>query len=123
MHPPSRRARELRFRMSPALLPGSPGWTRTNNPPVNSRMLCQLSYRGSLLSDRHHSNREGWSLNQFGPRLLQGLAGERAHAGVVGVEALVVLHEPANLAPGGRPASDHVEPLAPAYDGASLEDH
>ena len=23
-----------------------PGWTRTNNPPVNSRMLCQLSYRG-----------------------------------------------------------------------------
>jgi hypothetical protein len=26
---------------------GSPGWTRTNNPPVNSRMLCQLSYRGS----------------------------------------------------------------------------
>ncbi len=27
----------------------SPGWTRTNNPPVNSRMLCQLSYRGSLV--------------------------------------------------------------------------
>src|ERR671935_3305290 len=24
----------------------SPGWTRTNNPPVNSRMLCQLSYWG-----------------------------------------------------------------------------
>ena len=23
-----------------------PGWTRTTNPPVNSRMLCQLSYRG-----------------------------------------------------------------------------
>ena len=29
-------------------LGSSPGWTRTNNPPVNSRMLCQLSYRGSL---------------------------------------------------------------------------
>src|SRR3954447_26490728 len=85
-------------------------------------MLCQLSYRGSLLSDRHHSNRERWSLNQFGPRLLQRLAGERAHAGVIGVESLVVLHEPANLAPGGCPAGDHVEPLAPAYDGASLED-
>src|SRR6266542_1270199 len=28
-------------------VPSSPGWTRTNNPPVNSRMLCQLSYRGS----------------------------------------------------------------------------
>jgi hypothetical protein len=25
----------------------SPGWTRTNNPSVNSRMLCQLSYEGS----------------------------------------------------------------------------
>jgi hypothetical protein len=29
-------------------LSDSPGWTRTSNPPVNSRMLCQLSYRGSL---------------------------------------------------------------------------
>ncbi len=28
------------------VLCSSPGWTRTNNPPVNSRMLCQLSYRG-----------------------------------------------------------------------------
>ena len=27
-------------------LGSSPGWTRTNNPSVNSRMLCQLSYRG-----------------------------------------------------------------------------
>ena len=26
----------------------SPGWTRTSNPPVNSRMLCQLSYRGPV---------------------------------------------------------------------------
>ena len=31
---------------NPAVL-DSPGWTRTNNPPVNSRMLCQLSYRGT----------------------------------------------------------------------------
>ena len=29
----------------------SPGWTRTNNPPVNSRMLCQLSYRGRQPAD------------------------------------------------------------------------
>ncbi len=28
----------------------SPGWTRTSNPSVNSRMLCQLSYEGSLVS-------------------------------------------------------------------------
>ena len=26
---------------------GSSGWTRTNNPSVNSRLLCRLSYRGS----------------------------------------------------------------------------
>ena len=26
---------------------GSSDWTRTSNPPVNSRMLCQLSYRGT----------------------------------------------------------------------------
>jgi hypothetical protein len=26
----------------------SPAWTRTKNPSVNSRMLCQLSYRGKL---------------------------------------------------------------------------
>jgi hypothetical protein len=24
----------------------SSGWTRTNNPAINSRMLCQLSYGG-----------------------------------------------------------------------------
>jgi hypothetical protein len=33
--------------MPEPILESSPGWTRTNNPPVNSRMLCQLSYRGS----------------------------------------------------------------------------
>ena len=33
-----------------ALSPSSPGWTRTNNPPVNSRMLCQLSYWGKRAS-------------------------------------------------------------------------
>jgi hypothetical protein len=31
---------QIRYQMS------SRGWTRTNNPPVNSRMLCQLSYAG-----------------------------------------------------------------------------
>src|ERR1700739_2381179 len=30
--------------------PCSPGWTRTSNPSVNSRTLCQLSYRGSCAS-------------------------------------------------------------------------
>jgi hypothetical protein len=34
----------------------SPGWTRTNNPPVNSRMLCQLSYRGTREQRGHDSD-------------------------------------------------------------------
>ena len=36
------------FLWLPLVLRSSPGWTRTNNPSVNSRMLCQLSYRGKL---------------------------------------------------------------------------
>ena len=44
--------RETGNPLFPGGLGGSPGWTRTNNPPVNSRMLCQLSYRGSVLSGR-----------------------------------------------------------------------
>ena len=38
---------QRRHRPVAAPFASSPGWTRTNNPPVNSRMLCQLSYRGS----------------------------------------------------------------------------
>src|SRR5262245_32130746 len=34
----------------------SPGWTRTNNPPVNSRMLCQLSYRGPAVKRQDQSS-------------------------------------------------------------------
>lgn len=33
---------------------GSPGWTRTSNPAVNSRMLCQLSYGGSSTATITH---------------------------------------------------------------------
>src|ERR671916_3304164 len=36
------------WRETRAVPPSSPGWTRTSNPSVNSRMLCQLSYRGML---------------------------------------------------------------------------
>src|SRR6185312_17466451 len=49
----------------------SPGWTRTNNPPVNSRMLCQLSYRG-LAAAIVAGLREGPDLvAELGERLLQ----------------------------------------------------
>ena len=34
----------------PALHVCSPIWTRTRNPSINSRMLCQLSYRGLFLT-------------------------------------------------------------------------
>jgi predicted NodU family carbamoyl transferase len=40
-------ARRLKSPAYAGLSSSSPGWTRTNNPPVNSRMLCQLSYRGT----------------------------------------------------------------------------
>jgi hypothetical protein len=40
----------------------SPGWTRTSNPSVNSRMLCQLSYRGlTPASGRGRDAREDFS--------------------------------------------------------------
>jgi hypothetical protein len=42
--------------------PCSPGWTRTSNPSVNSRMLCQLSYRGLLPARGHRRDaREDFS--------------------------------------------------------------
>src|SRR5690606_7094410 len=41
-----RKPLNLRFRSAGAFSQRSPGWTRTNNLPVNSRLLCQLSYRG-----------------------------------------------------------------------------
>ena len=39
--------------------PCSPGWTRTNNPSVNSRMLCLLSYRGRLCEKDYTVRRGG----------------------------------------------------------------
>jgi hypothetical protein len=39
--------------------PCSPGWTRTSNPSVNSRTLCQLSYRGSCATRDDSSVRGG----------------------------------------------------------------
>src|SRR5262245_54127357 len=54
----------------------SPGWTRTNNPPVNSRMLCQLSYRGPPNWLRHGS--EG----------LSGQSRAQSRGGMLGVRRL-----------------------------------
>ena len=46
---------------------GSPGWTRTSNPSVNSRMLCQLSYRGSIAPGKVSNTLLGL-LNRWRPR-------------------------------------------------------
>lgn len=43
---PRTEAPELAFAPFRGPLGCSPGWTRTNNLPINSRLLCQLSYRG-----------------------------------------------------------------------------
>jgi integrase len=51
-------------------LDGSPRRTRTFNPSVNSRMLCQLSYRGSLAWLAYRSVRVsaplGFGFQRFG---------------------------------------------------------
>jgi hypothetical protein len=37
----------------------SPDWTRTSNPSINSRMLCQLSYGGPSFSGPGYLTRAG----------------------------------------------------------------
>ena len=41
----------------PVISRGSPDWTRTSNPLINSQMLCQLSYRGSVAASRRSAQR------------------------------------------------------------------
>jgi hypothetical protein len=40
----------------------SPAWTRTRNRPINSRKLCQLSYRGLLIGARNLPANRGMTL-------------------------------------------------------------
>ena len=106
-----------RLGTSKALL-RSPGWTRTNNPPVNSRMLCQLSYRGSRPQAQPEVSKEpGRRLNsdrvrRRAPRCGRAQAPRRPRDDlrVVGVDARVVLVGPADLPAAARwPAGDHGE--------------
>ena len=49
-NPPTQRQAPLQPNPRPITVRASSStWTRTRNPPVNSRMLCQLSYRGSTV--------------------------------------------------------------------------
>ena len=54
-------------------------WTRTSNRPINSRMLCQLSYEGSREKNSSRS-----------PDVLRivsdGQSGRRPHPGLRGVD-------------------------------------
>src|SRR6476619_1492351 len=111
---------------------GSPGWTRTNNPPVNSRMLCQLSYRGSV--QRAHISKVdvpvqiGLSLGGSGrPDLLlgggEGLPGRPLDLRVLRVDTGVVLEEPHHRPVAARgPAGDHPHAAAALEGDVPLED-
>ena len=57
----------------------SPGWTRTNNPSVNSRMLCQLSYRG-LTTTRLRTLAARSAYVVFRSQLLHGLINSGPYA-------------------------------------------
>src|SRR4029078_1628001 len=64
-----------RARDGPAVAPGSPGCTRTNTPPVNSRMLCQLSYRGSKPAQISKGRRARLIQPDFAAGVRQGVLG------------------------------------------------
>src|SRR4051812_17118598 len=67
---------------------GSPAWTRTKNLSVNSRLLCQLSYRGSLYS----------------PASLARVEEAPEHGETASTRALRALLDPRIRAPGGGSA-------------------
>src|SRR6476619_5976697 len=85
----------------------SPGWTRTNNPPVNSRMLCQLSYRGRQRPDCSRAPglilRGGWRVRP--PNL-----GAMRRFAVVGVAVSigVLVFAPSGLAASARVAAHQI---------------
>lgn len=53
--------------MPRTLSQSSPNWTRTNNPSINSRMLCQLSYGGSVLVTGSHAGYRDLTLVRLYP--------------------------------------------------------
>jgi hypothetical protein len=55
----------------------SSGWTRTSNPSINSRMLCQLSYRGMREAGGIVANRF-WLREPHGLQLPDRTGGDRS---------------------------------------------
>src|SRR4051794_25539049 len=120
----------------------SPGWTRTNNPPVNSRMLCQLSYRGSrpqtlartgvatksgracergLLRAAGRSDARGRFVAHLGLRLRQDGVRDRGDLRVVRVETRVVGVHPRDRPTDRTPAADHAQAETAQDRDAPLE--
>jgi hypothetical protein len=64
----------------------SPGWTRTTNPSVNSRMLCQLSYRG-ITGVHANSGADRWTTLAYRHTRAQLQASLRTGADRVGTHA------------------------------------
>src|SRR5690606_29818542 len=112
-------------------------WTRTSNRPINSRMLCQLSYAGSCgstLTGRRRGpgvthGRPGCELGRTSAGEADGLAdpalervdlavgllaaGQRAEGGDLGVQAPVL----ATADDGAHPGAAHLDGLVVDHGG------
>src|SRR4051794_38670501 len=97
------------------LLLCSPGWTRSNNPPVNSRMLCQLSYRGSNSGKVSKPGAPPLNRSALGAALVlrrpEPRLGGDPHDRIVEVDTGIQLVAPPDLpVTAGGPSTDHAQP-------------
>ena len=98
----------------------SPGWTRTNNPPVNSRMLCQLSYRGRQRPD---CSRALGPVLWGGWRMRPPNSGRMRRFAVVGVAVSigVLAFAPSGLAASARVAALQIGLRAHGFDPGPVD--
>ncbi len=82
----------------------SPNWTRTNNPSINSRMLCQLSYGG--MTDEHYQG-QGQPLDPEGrSQFREGAIGTSRDVGICRVTVGVKFQQPGDVVTGRFPATN-----------------
>ena len=70
----------------------SPTWTRTKNPPINSRMLCQLSYGG--MTDEHYQVTKRALHPEGVSQLCQSAVSTGRHQWVTGIKFPVEFNQP-----------------------------
>ena len=101
-------------------LRGSPDWTRTSNPPVNSRMLYQLSYRGRQPRDCSRGLPRRLRGRNGGPI---GESGRMRRFAVVGVAVSigVLAFAPSGLAASARVAALQVGLRAHGFDPGPVD--